>query len=60
MDTNANEIKKTCHRCQAVFSCWKENCWCEKLPQVIKPLSENEDCLCPDCLKIEIENKLAQ
>ena len=49
--------KKTCPRCQTLFPCLTENCWCSKLPQIM-PLSTDEDCLCPDCLKIEIQNKI--
>lgn len=58
MDANIIERKKVCPRCLAVFSCCTENCWCEDLPQIM-PLSEFEDCLCYDCLKIEIENKIS-
>ncbi len=54
METNASERKKRCPRCQSVFSCRTENCWCDNLPQIM-PLSGNEDCLCWDCLNIEIE-----
>ena len=57
MEINSAERKKVCPRCQEMFSCFDENCWCSKLPHVM-PLSENEGCLCPDCLKIEIEKKI--
>jgi hypothetical protein len=57
METNAVEREKICHKCQAVFSCCTENCWCSKLPQIM-PLSVHEDCLCYSCLKIEIDKKI--
>ncbi len=60
---NESEIivkKKNCSKCGTAFNCGNINeqpCWCNELPQIM-PLSENEDCFCPDCLKIAIENKL--
>ncbi len=49
---------KKCARCEQEFECGfeegKSTCWCFALPHVI-PLSEDEGCLCPDCLKKKIE-----
>jgi hypothetical protein len=59
MGTNAVERKKACPRCMAVFLCCTEDCWCSKLPRIM-PLSEHEDCLCYECLKVEIEQKIAE
>ena len=57
METNIKERKKTCPRCNSLFSCYTGNCWCNELPQIM-PLNDNEDCLCPDCLKKEIDNRI--
>ncbi|MEK7857518.1 MAG: cysteine-rich CWC family protein [Elusimicrobiota bacterium] len=54
-------MTKTCARCQATFSCGAEEdaapCWCAALPRVM-PLSD-AGCLCPSCLKAEIESIIA-
>lgn len=57
MDINTTERKKKCQRCEVVFSCYTENCWCNELPQIM-PLTENEECLCPICLKLTIDAKM--
>jgi hypothetical protein len=57
---------KTCSNCGVAFECGATeadgSCWCSALPNIV-PISENEDCLCPDCLKIKISemeaNKVA-
>ncbi|WP_295655371.1 hypothetical protein [uncultured Mucilaginibacter sp.] len=56
METNTDERKKNCPRCGAGFGCCTNNCWCSELPNIM-PLVDNEDCLCYDCLKAEIEKK---
>ena len=57
MGTGVNERKKSCPRCGTAFGCCSENCWCSELPNIM-PLVDNEDCLCYDCLKKEIDNKV--
>lgn len=57
MEANTNERKKVCPRYDAVFACYSANCWCNQLASIM-PLSMNEDCLCPECLKIAIDNKI--
>jgi hypothetical protein len=52
----SNVRNKICSRCDTVFSCYMENCWCSKLPNIM-PMSENEDCYCPECLKKMITEK---
>jgi hypothetical protein len=57
METKGIERKKVCPNCQTEFSCFTENCWCNELPRVMT-LEDSKGCLCPDCLKIAIDNKL--
>ena len=57
MEIRSGERKKQCERCKTVFSCYTTNCWCNELPQIM-PLPENENCLCPECLKITIDYKI--
>ena len=59
METNTNEQRKNCQRCGVEFGCCISNCWCNALPNIM-PLVEGEDCLCYDCLQMEIEHKIAQ
>lgn len=53
----ANERMKTCSRCKKTFSCYSTGCWCSELPQVM-PFPGAEDCMCPDCLKKEIDKRM--
>jgi len=57
MSENNPERKKTCHSCNTVFSCYIENCWCKELPPIMA-ISEETDCICPECLKKAIDEKL--
>ena len=47
-----------CARCEQTFECGIEQgrstCWCYELPHIL-PVCEEAKCLCPDCLKKEIE-----
>ena len=51
-------ILKHCSRCGEGFACGPQSgkCWCEELP-AIAPSAEIGDCLCPLCLKAEIESR---
>ena len=49
-----------CPRCGMAFACGagsREGCWCMELPSLL-PVAENSRCLCPDCLTLEIKEKL--
>ena len=50
---------KICSSCKSKFDC-KENlsCWCYEFPHVpIKNIQDNQnDCICPKCLKIQINH----
>lgn len=49
-----------CIRCQAEFGCGaasgEKRCWCEDLPTVM-PVTD-EGCLCPGCLRQEVEARV--
>lgn len=51
---------KACVRCKAEFGCGadegKKTCWCEELPAVM-PVTD-EGCLCPACLRQEVEARV--
>lgn len=53
---------KRCLRCDAPFGCGAEStdkpCWCTELPPVM-PVSD-AGCLCPKCLREEIEELIRQ
>ncbi len=49
-------VDKTCPKCSKSFSC-KPECWCGDFPIII-PMNPNEECLCRDCLKANILNKI--
>jgi hypothetical protein len=55
-------MEKKCVRCGAEFGCGaaagEKACWCAELPPVL-PVTD-EGCLCPQCLRKEIEKRLAQ
>jgi hypothetical protein len=60
-------MQKNCSKCGSEFNCGfteaaagaaeEFSCWCAELPHV-SPLSPNEDCLCPECLRKSIANRL--
>jgi len=50
---------KNCPECGKEFTCSSANCWCSELPQVM-PMNPEQGCLCPDCLKMAIDKKLAK
>lgn len=51
---------ENCSRCGAVFQCGvvagSEHCWCHDLPH-IEFAKEPASCLCPACLKQEIDRR---
>ena len=53
---------KSCDNCNSAFECGAGSpqsvCWCSTLPG-IEIIEEGKDCLCPDCLKKEIANKIS-
>ena len=57
MEAQPFERKKVCPNCGDVFSCFSENCWCSKLPNII-PLTETSQCMCPKCLDGTIKEKI--
>lgn len=54
--------EKICPKCQAVFVCGKvgeaERCWCAALPRIM-PVDPARGCMCPDCLRREIDRRIA-
>lgn len=55
---------ETCVRCGARFGCGmkegKGACWCAELPPVLPvPPEGGGACLCPDCLRAEVEKAKA-
>ncbi|MNU63812.1 ATP-binding region [compost metagenome] len=53
----ALEKRKKCVNCQKPFSCYTDGCWCAELPMIM-PMENITDCLCPNCLKAAIDEKL--
>lgn len=53
------EKHNICVRCGIPFSCYTKGCWCGELPRIM-PMENITDCLCPDCLKSEINRKLVE
>lgn len=56
----ADPKAKECDHCGRTFECGPgtgENgdCWCGSLPNVV-PFEAGQDCLCPECLKEQIED----
>lgn len=48
-----------CQNCGELFRCQAEEtsgCWCMELP-AISTFDENQNCSCPNCLKMKIESK---
>jgi Family of unknown function (DUF5522)/Cysteine-rich CWC len=54
--------QKNCSSCGDSFTCGSEigegNCWCAQLPHLSLVANEDQDCLCPRCLREAIQ-KLA-
>ncbi len=55
----ALEKHKLCVNCGKAFSCYTAGCWCADLPMIM-PMENITDCLCPNCLKSVINEKLIQ
>ena len=55
---------KICAQCGKRFGCGStqelQQCWCMELPKVLSPVHTTSDCLCEECLKKMIENKLCK
>jgi diphthine-ammonia ligase len=51
------EKQKICVNCGIPFSCFTQGCWCAELPMIM-PMENITDCLCPNCLKAAIAEKL--
>lgn len=57
--------ERACPRCGTVFSCGlaahEESCWCFELPRIVtRAQSSREGCVCPACLKLQIEQIQAE
>jgi hypothetical protein len=52
--------EKSCSRCGVKFGCGVENdsCWCQQLPAVSID-DPNVDCLCPDCIRVKVDQSSA-
>lgn len=51
------EKHKICVNCGILFSCYTQGCWCAELPMIM-PMENITDCLCPNCLKVAIEERM--
>ena len=52
--------EKKCTICEAKFTCGNAkgiSCWCSALPTIME-VSLEQDCLCPNCLAIEIKERI--
>jgi len=53
---------KRCPQCGVGFSCGaltaSQTCWCHQLPRVMPLKTPHGDCLCPDCLRKAIQQRL--
>lgn len=58
-DVPTLEKHKMCVNCSKPFSCYTAGCWCAELPMIM-PMENITDCLCPECLKSTINEKLAE
>jgi len=58
-ETPVLEKHKLCVTCGIPFSCYTHGCWCSELPMIM-PMENITDCLCPTCLKAEINKKLVE
>ena len=54
---------KYCSRCGESFTCGlaagEKSCWCADLPHIMPVDGDAADCLCPHCLRGEIDARLA-
>ena len=54
---------KICSSCGESFGCGsdtpEQSCWCNDLPPIM-PMDPSVDCRCPECLKIVIQEKVAE
>ncbi|MBD8490840.1 hypothetical protein IFO69_18960 [Echinicola sp. CAU 1574] len=48
--------EKHCPNCQQSFECTHQ-CWCSAFPPIV-PLEKEKGCLCPDCLKQEVIQRI--
>lgn len=55
----ALEKHKVCVNCSKPFSCYTAGCWCGELPRIMS-MENITDCLCPNCLKSVINEKLIE
>ena len=46
---------KTCPVCGDAFPCKAGGCWCDSFPALAPSSDPQTDCLCPQCLALEIE-----
>jgi hypothetical protein len=64
MDTESLEVAgQACSACGARFECGmlagKEKCWCAELPPLMPVQNVAGGCLCPSCLRQEIDRRRA-
>ena len=53
-------MKKQCSVCLQSFecnSCVGQQCWCSQLPAIM-PLCAEQDCRCPQCLTVAVNEKI--
>ena len=61
MPVNSMELtqQKRCSSCRESFTCGAkagaQDCWCADLPRVSYVANEDQDCLCPKCLREAIQ-----
>jgi hypothetical protein len=49
------QMEKRCAQCGAAMTCKPEGgCWCAELPKIPMP-TDDEGCLCRNCLRAKIE-----
>jgi len=62
-ETESACISKCCSRCGESFTCGlaagEKSCWCAELPHIMPVDGAVGDCLCPQCLRGEIDACLA-
>ena len=53
--------QQSCSSCRDSFACGpesgEEQCWCDDLPRVSLVAREDQDCLCPKCLREAIQKR---
>ena len=55
-------MQKKCSVCGVAFACGntgQQACWCNQLPAIM-PLDFEQDCRCPQCLKVVIKQGIEQ